>query len=93
MTGKELFRKTIDAIASGSDSPDKNPDDFRYHVQHTFGSLVGQVRNSRSWGEEPDKEDLELLIGLLYVVPNVLEYYPEDGREDLKGFLKSESFI
>jgi hypothetical protein len=29
----------------------------------------------------------------LKVVPNVLDYYPEERREDLEEFLKSEKLI
>lgn len=93
LTGKPLFRKIIGDIVSGEDTPQKNMAAFRYHVQHTFGSIVGQMRNARYWKEEPDSEHVELLENLLKAVPNVLEYCPEEVREDLESFLKSEGFI
>jgi hypothetical protein len=64
LTGTPLYKKIIKDIADRTDSPEKDPEAFSYHVQHTFGSLVGQVRNSRYWKEDPT-EDLNLLTDLL----------------------------
>ena len=87
LTGIPLFELIIRDIKEGKEGPEKHREDFIYHVHHTFGSLVGQIRN-----EEPDPDYVRLLGELLTIVPDVLDYYPEQSREDLRGFLTREGF-
>ncbi len=93
LTGIPLYKFIIQKIEAGEDTPEKNYKAYRYHVQHVFGSIVGHLRNQRAWGETPDPEHLAVLGKLVEVVPNVLDYYPEEHREDLRGFLLEEGII
>ncbi|OGM13871.1 hypothetical protein A3A76_05165 [Candidatus Woesebacteria bacterium RIFCSPLOWO2_01_FULL_39_23] len=93
LTGRPLYRKIIENIVNGSDSPDIDIDAFEYHVQHTFNSLMFHIRFQRQEGEKPNEEDVNLLKGLLSAVPKVLDYFSEDRQKDLKNFLISEGII
>lgn len=89
----DVYRKTINAIRDGTDSPEKDLNAFNYHVQHMYGYLSFNIQRARAWMRQPKDEHIELMRELVAVVPSISGCFPDEDRERINKFLKSEGFV
>ena len=102
LTGLPLHYHTVEKLENGT-MTSKDPD-YSYRIAHSVGSLIGEVRNYRSWIAEGNSrysqeelqgkidERLQLLQRYARVVPDLIKIFSSNGalRKSVKHFFKDE---